>query len=209
MVEILSVKEEKPDSEKLERAAKVLKNGDLVIYPTETVYGIATDATSDEATAKVFKAKARPLEKPISAAVDSLSMSYYVGKVTSQEEILIEEFLPGPLTVLVEARPAVSEILSAGTGKIGIRIPDNSVALELIKTVGGPITSTSANVSGSPAPARLDEAIDQLEKHVELALDVGELPIGEPSTVVDVTGEDIRILREGPISKSDIRSVLK
>lgn len=209
MVEILSVKEEKPDSEKLGRAAEVVKSGDLVVYPTETVYGIAADASSDEATAKVFKAKARPLEKPISVAVDSLSMAYYVGKVTSQEEILIEEFLPGPLTVLVETRPAVSEILSAGTGKIGIRVPDNSAALELIKTVGGPITSTSANVSGNPAPARLDEAIDQLENHVELALDVGELPIGEPSTVVDVTGEDIRILREGPVSESDIRSVLK
>jgi len=159
----------------------VIKSGDLVIYPTETVYGLAADASSDKATAKVFQAKSRPMEKPISIAVDSLSMAYRVGKLSPQEEKIIRKFLPGPLTVLVKSRPVISSLLSAGTEKIGIRIPDHPVALKLIKAVGGPITSTSANISGSQPPENVEEALDQLGESAKLALDAGISSSGNPS----------------------------
>lgn len=209
MSEIVSVDKGDPQTSALRKATEAIERGELVIYPTETVYGLAADASSDEAVAKVFKAKSRPLKNPIPVAVDSLSMAFHVGKITRREEDLIREFLPGPLTLVVESRPSVSDMLSAGTGNIGVRIPDNSVALGLIKFFGGPVTSTSANISGAPAPTDVDEALNQLGEKVELALDAGRSPGGKPSTVVKVSDDDVQIIREGPIPKSDILSALR
>lgn len=209
MVEVLEIDEGDPDIGVLRRSAEVIGSGDLVIYPTETVYGLAGDATSDEAVARVFEKKSRPLERPISVAVDSLSMAYQVGKLSLREENLIQKFLPGPLTILVEARPYVSGLLTAGGDKVGVRIPDHRVALGLIEAVGGPITSTSANLTGQPAPREVRDSVRQLGEYVELALDAGRSPGGEPSTVVDVVGEKIEIIRKGPISRSSIESALK
>lgn len=209
MVEVLKVDGHNPDPEELKRVCEAIYASELVVYPTETVYGLGADATSDEAVGKVFKAKSRPLEEPISVAVDSLSMSYQVGKIYLEEEKLIRKFLPGPLTIIVEARPLVSNLLLGGTEKIGIRIPDQPVTLKLIEIVGGPITSTSANITGHPAPIEVGEAVEQLGDFVEYAIDAGSSSIGESSTVVDMTGDDLRIIREGPISESEIRSVIE
>ncbi len=141
-------------------------------------------------------------------ALNSLSMSYRVGKLTQNEENIIRKLLPGPLTVVVEARPVLSSLLFGGTGKVGIRIPDHSVVLELVRLLGGPITSTSANISGEPSPLNVNEAVEQVGDFVEYALDVGVVEFGEASTVVEVSDSDVEILREGPISRLDILSVL-
>ncbi len=209
MAEVLKVDGDNPDSDELKRVCEAIYASELVIYPTETVYGLGADAASDEAVVKVFKAKSRPLEEPISVAVDSLSMSYQVGKIYREGEDLIQEFLPGPLTIIVEARPLVSNLLLAGTEKVGIRIPDQPVTLKLIEMLRGPITSTSANITGNQAPRSVDEALDQLGEFVEFAIDTGPPTVGKSSTVVDTTGDDLSIIRKGPISESEIRSVIE
>jgi len=209
MVEIISMDNEKPRYESLQKAVRSIRKGELVVYPTETVYGLGADATSDEAVSKVFEAKSRPANKPISIAVASLSMCYRVGKLDRSEELLIRKFLPGPLTVLVEPRSIISKDLFRGTEKVGIRIPDLKIVREFIKMVDGPITSTSANLSGGRSPRTVEEALSQLKGHVDMAIDVGECQVGEPSTVVNIRGGKVEIIREGPISSSEIEDALE
>lgn len=208
MDEILDSEDVTKSSDMIRRVAQAVRSGELVIYPTETVYGLAADATSEDAVLKVFRAKSRPLEKPISVAVNSLSMAYRVGKLSEREEDLIQNLLPGPLTVLVRRRPPISKLLSAGTGKIGVRIPDHPIPLKLIEAVGNPITCTSANISGNPPPGDLDQALNQLGESVKLAINGGRLTGVQPSTVVDVE-EGVEVIRDGPISESTIRSFLE
>lgn len=207
MVEVMKVNESNRSSI-IEEAVQLINNEKLIVYPTETVYGLGADATSDDASLRVFKAKERSRDKPVSIAVDSLSMAYFAGKLSRDAEGLIQEFLPGPLTVIVEKRPIISDILSAGTNKIGIRIPDHPVALEIIREFGRPITTTSANISGKPEPFEVGSAVEQLGDLVSMAIDSGKSGPAGPSTVVDLT-EGYEILREGPISESEIRSFLK
>ncbi|MFP4005443.1 MAG: L-threonylcarbamoyladenylate synthase [Candidatus Hadarchaeia archaeon] len=209
MVEIVKIERGSCTPENLEVVVRALKFRKLVIYPTETVYGLGVDATSDKAVAKVFEAKSRPLEKPISVAVDSLSMAYRVGKLNEDAEDVIQEFLPGPLTLLVDPRPILSELLFGGTSKVGIRIPDHFVALKLIEAFDGPITSTSANKSGEPSAPSVEEAVDQIGHRVDYAVDSGGSHIGTPTTVLDLTSDGFEIVREGPISKSEIEEVLE
>lgn len=208
MVEIISLDGKDPETERLQKAVQPVREEKLVIYPTETVYGLGADATTENAVTKVFEAKSRPQDKPISIAVDSLSMCYRVGKLTHSEEFLIRKFLPGPLTVLVEPRPLISDAVSAGTGKVGIRIPDQPLARQFIKLLGGPITSTSANISGGRPPKTVEEAVNQLGDYVDFVIDVGRCEVGESSTVVEVSGGNVEIIREGPISKTEIEKAL-
>lgn len=189
-------------------AVAALSEGGLVVYPTETVYGLGADASSDEAAAKVFKAKNRPLENPISVAVDSIDMARKTIEMTKAAEALFENFLPGPLTIIMRAKPFISELVTAGTGKVGVRIPDHPIALKLIESFGEPITSTSANLSGKTPPATAEEALKQLGESVDVALDSGECRIRTPSTVVDATLDRLKILREGPIAAEEIEKVL-
>ncbi|MEA1904690.1 MAG: L-threonylcarbamoyladenylate synthase, partial [Candidatus Hadarchaeota archaeon] len=178
-------------------------------YPTETVYGLGVDASSDEPVAKVFKAKNRPLENPISVAVDSIDMARKAIEMTKAAEALFENFLPGPLTIVIKAKPTISELVTARTEKVGVRIPDHPVALKLIESFGKPITSTSANLSGRTPPATAEEALKQLGESVEVALDSGECRIRTPSTVVDATLDRPKILRKGPIAAGEIEKVLR
>lgn len=208
MDEILDSEVVEKSLDGVQKVVQAIESGELVIYPTETVYGLAADPTSKDAVLKVFRAKSRPLEKPISVAVNSLSMAYRVGKLSKREEKLIQTLLPGPLTVLVRRRPPISELLTAGTGKVGVRIPDHPVPLKLVEAVGGPITCTSANISGNPPPRDLDRALNQLGESVKLAINGGRSTDVQPSTVVDVE-RDVEVIRKGPISESTISSVLE
>jgi L-threonylcarbamoyladenylate synthase len=208
LVKILNIDGRSPQLDVIAEAAATIRSGGLIIYPTETVYGLGADACSDRAVAKVFAAKVRPLKDPISMAVSSLEMARQVTWLTPEAEVVFKKFLPGPLTVVLKAKPKVSKLLTAGTGKVGVRIPDHLVTLKLIDFVGGPITSTSANISGRPAPCTLREALDQLGKSVDLAIDAGRCRFGVASTVVDLTTKPFEILREGPITKKEIGKVL-
>ena len=174
----------------VEKAARVLMHDGIVIYPTDTVYGLGGDAFSDEAILKVYEAKRRPLSQPVSIAVASVDMIHGVAKVDSAAAGFIDHFLPGPVTVVLPARNCVPGILTGGTGLIGIRFPLHPLALRLISLIDTPITATSANLSGAKDPVIPDEC------HVahDYLIDGGVLP-GTPSTVVDLT--ESRILRAG------------
>ncbi len=185
----------------VESAVEILKHDGIVVYPTETVYGLGGDAFSDEAILKVYEAKKRPLSMPISIAVCSGDMIHGVAKTNDRAIGFIDHFLPGPVTVVLPARKSVPDVLTGGTGMIGIRFPSHPVALRLIDMFDSPITATSANLSGSKDPVTPGEC------HIayDLLIDGGKLP-GTPSTVIDLTSGEI--IRAGA-SVSEIAEYIK
>jgi len=170
----------------IERAVTVLSHDGLVIYPTDTLYGLGADAFSIEAIEKVYDAKKRDLAKPISIAVSDFEMLAAVSRIDAPMQEFIERFLPGPVTVVVPARKTIPEILTGGTGTIGIRIPAHGIARQVIEMFDAPITATSANLSGGKDPQTPDECT---VPH-DLLIDGGRLP-GTPSTVVDLVTRTI------------------
>ena len=166
---------------RIEKAVRVLSRDGLVVYPTETVYGLGADALSDMAVIKVFEAKQRPLGKPISVAVSDIEMIYGIADVTPLAERFIDKFLPGPVTILLPVKNCLPGDLWGGTGTIGIRYPDHAVALELIAAFDSPITATSANISGEISTV----TVDQVNVPHDFIIDGGMLP-GTPSTVVNL-----------------------
>jgi L-threonylcarbamoyladenylate synthase len=177
----------------IEKAVFYLMHDGIVIYPTETVYGLGADAFSDNAIFKVYEAKKRPLSQPMSIAVSDFDMLVAVAHVDPGMEAFIQTFLPGPVTTVLRAKQTLPEILTGGTGMIGVRIPAHELALRLIEQFDSPITATSANLHGAKDPA----SPDQCTVPRDLFIDGGRLP-GTPSTVVDLVNK--RILRSGVLS---------
>jgi L-threonylcarbamoyladenylate synthase len=176
----------------IEKAVKALMTDGLVVYPTETIYGLGGDAFSDDAILKVYEAKNRPLSMPLSIAVSDFDMMASVTQIGPREEEFINKFLPGPITVIVKARSYLPAMLTVGTGMIGVRYPAHPVAIDLISRFDSPITATSANQSGAKDP------ITPGECHIpyDILIDGGILP-GTPSTVVDLVNRSI--VREGAL----------
>jgi len=174
----------------IDKAVSVLSRDGLVVYPTETVYGLGADALSESAIHRVYEVKKRPVGKPISVAVSDMEMLAAIASPDKAAWAFIEAFLPGPATVVVPAKRCLPPVLTGGTGEIGIRIPDHPVALELITSFDAPITATSANLAGMPSPTTREE----VTVVYDFMIDVGGLP-GTPSTVVDLTTR--QILRPG------------
>ena len=172
------------------RAVSILMRDGIVIYPTETVYGLGADAFSDEAILKVFEAKKRPLAMPVSIAVADIDMLNAVSHTEPWMETFFERFLPGPVTVVLPARNCIPPILTGGTGFLGIRIPANPLALRLITEFDTPITATSANLHGAKDPVTPEECTIPRD----FLINGGRLP-GTPSTVLDLTTK--QILRPG------------
>ena len=170
----------------IDRAVSVLMHDGLVVYPTETLYGLGADAFSEEAILKVYEAKKRPLAMPISIAVSDFDMLAAVARVEPEMEPFLHTFLPGPVTVVLRARNSVPEILTGGTGMIGIRMPSHELALKLITAFDAPITATSANLHGAKDPQTPDECTVPRE----ILIDGGRLP-GTPSTVIDLVTRTI------------------
>ena len=170
----------------IEKAVSVLSHDGLIVYPTDTIYGLGADALSDEAVYKVYEAKKRPLGMPVSIAVSDFEMIGAVGKVEPWMTGFIETFLPGPVTVILPARKCVPDILTGGTGMIGVRIPANEIAMRIIERFDAPITATSANVHGGNDPKSREE----VSVPYEFFVDGGRLP-GTPSTVVDLVAKTI------------------
>jgi L-threonylcarbamoyladenylate synthase len=166
----------------IRRAVEVLSHDGIIVYPTDTLYGLGADAFSEEAIMKVYEAKKRELSKPISIAVSDMDMLAAVSHLDRRMEEFIDKFLPGPVTVIVPARKTLPAILSGGTGTIGIRIPAHPVACKIIEKFDAPITATSANLSGGKDPQTPDECTVPRD----LFIDGGTLP-GMSSTVVDLT----------------------
>ena len=175
----------------IDDAADALRDGDLVVYPTETVYGLGADALDPEAVARAYEVKGRDRGKPVSLAVPDVEAALSYTAPTARERRFMHEFLPGPVTAVVERRGTVPDVLTAGRDRVGVRVPDHEVALELLAEFA-PITSTSANESATGSVREPDELGERIRSAASVLLDGGRTP-GTESTVVDVeAGEIVR-----------------
>jgi L-threonylcarbamoyladenylate synthase len=173
------------DDDRLDRAASAIADDDLVVYPTETVYGLGADATSPAAIERVFDCKGRSRDNPLSLGVPDVETARRYTRLTDRDERFIDAFLPGPVTVVVAADPSLPRELTAGRDRVGVRIPDHDLALALLRRVAPtPVTATSANVSGSGSVRRITDLSPQVRDACAVVLDGGETP-GTESTVVD------------------------
>ena len=198
-----------PSASAVARAVLVLRNGGLVAFPTDTLYALGADASSPQAIRRVFAAKGRSLTSPIPLLVADLTMATRLaGELPEAAVRLAERYWPGPLTLVVPAPRTICTLLTAGTGRIGLRVPDAAVALALIRHFGGPVTGTSANRSGGRDPLDAQEVLRQLGDQVDLVLDGGPLAGKSPSTVVDVTMSPPVVARQGPVRQEEILSLL-
>jgi len=190
-------------------AVAALSKGELVVYPTDTLYGIGADVCNEVAVRKVFEIKKRPLSKPLPIAVSDFEMLEKVAYVDDKAMRLADFFLPGKLTLVLKKKDVISDVVTAGGDKVAVRIPGNKVALELLSRFGGPITATSANVHGMETPSVINEIRMQFKNQgISVYLDTGRVA-GKPSTVVDVTGETVRVIRVGEITEKEILDVIQ
>ena len=196
-----------PTEENLLMAAEIIKKGELVAFPTETVYGLGADGLNVEACKKIFAAKGRPSDKPLSLHVASIEMVEQVAKINSQAKKLFEAFCPGALTIILPKNKIVPDFVT-GKSSVGIRFPANEVALSFIRLAGVPIAAPSANLSGKTPPKTAQEVFDNLSGKIPLILDGGQCQFGISSTIIDLTGSEPKILRHGAISEEKIWEVL-
>lgn len=196
----------------IDKAVEILKQGGLVIYPTETVYGIAADATNQEAIKKLNKYKQRPFGKPYSVAVSNIKMAEEYVELNENARNLYKMFLPGPATIISTGKHKVARGVETENGTLGIRISDYSLVIEIVNKLGRPITATSANASYQKRPYRISDVLENIsekqKKLIDLIIDVGELPHNEPSTVIDTTMDNPVILRQGEIKLKNKNEVL-
>ena len=173
-----------------DRAAEAIDTGDLVVYPTETVYGLGAAALEPDAVERVFEVKGRDRSKPLSFAVPSVPSALQYVRATERERRFMATFLPGPVTVLCRRREAIPDELTAGRDRVGVRVPDHPLALRLCERAGTPITATSANVSGQSSVRELGDLDPEIREAAAVVLDGGETD-GTESTVVDVSSATI------------------
>jgi len=194
----------------IEKAAQWILQGKVLAFPTETFYGLAADALDGEALQRIFMVKGREGDKPLLLLVsDRTWLPGLVKDISPQAESLMERFWPGPLTLVFEASAHMSPLLTANTGKIGLRISSHPVAQALVQVVGRAITATSANVSGQPSASEAREVFQSLGKKIDAILDGGKTPGGLGSTVVDVSGVSPKIIRQGAIPQAELAPFLK
>lgn len=196
-------------SDAIERAAEMLQHGGLVAFPTDTVYGVAAHGFQPEAIQRLYEAKARPRNKAIplllASADDVVRVARHVPEAAWR---LAERFWPGSLTLVLLRAADLPPVLTAGGDSVALRVPDHPVALTLIRSVGGPLATTSANRSGGPDPVTAEDVEHQLGGRIDVILDGGPCPGGVPSTVLDLTADPPRILRRGPVSREALSRTL-
>jgi L-threonylcarbamoyladenylate synthase len=194
----------------LKRAAESILSGGMVAIPTESFYGLAVNPTDVKAIHRLFDAKKRRGDQPILILIPSVEhLDQYVIHVPKIARQLMKEFWPGGLTLIFEAKPHLPQELTAATGKVGVRLSSHPIATALAQAVDGPITGTSANISGQPACSSAKEVLQNLGEKVDLILDGGETAGGKGSTVLDVTMDPPVLVREGMVSREQIRKCLK
>jgi L-threonylcarbamoyladenylate synthase len=192
----------------IEAAIACLKDGGVIAMPTDTLYALAAAACDAHAVRRVYEIKVREAGKPLPLFVSGSSMAREIGEFDSRALALAERFWPGALTLVVKTQPSfISEAL-AGGDTVALRQPDSDIARAVVEAVGGPVTATSANVSGGADPVTADDVRTQLDGRIDMVLDAGPCPGGRPSTIVDCTAPELRILRNGPISEDEIKAVV-
>ena len=202
---IRKINSQKPETEIIKEAAAVIKQGGVIVFPTRCLYGLGADAMNPDAVERIIEIKQRPQDNPILVLIDSDNqLEMLVEKIPPAADAIMEAFWPGRVTLVFDARDTLPDSLNAQSGKIGVRLPGHPVAAAMVRQVKGPLTGTSANLSGRPGCYRLPDLDPQIAGQVDLILDAGTLQGGVGSTVVDVTEEPPRILREGQVTASQI-----
>ena len=209
MTEVLQIDPKSPDPAILAHAGEILRGGGLVAYPTETVYGLAASAFVVDTVARVFDAKQRPFSQPLPVQIASLEdVETLARSVSPEAKRLIAEFFPGPLTLVFWRLPSVSLTVTGGTNTIGLRMPDHPIALGVLRAFGAPLVCPSANLTGRRAPMSARDVLEDLDGVIDLVLDGGETADRTPSTVLDLTSDPARLLREGKITRAELEPYL-
>lgn len=197
------------DPQTIRRARRLLRSGQVVVFPTDTVYGVGAHAFQTEAVAGLYAAKNRPATKAIPILVAQIEDVARVARIVPAVAWrLAERFWPGGLTLVLPGAKKVPSIVTAGGDSVAVRCPDHAVPLALINAIGAPLAATSANLSGQPSPASVRQVLAQLAGRVPLIIDGGDCPGGVPSTVVDLSVSPPRLLRAGAIPIEAVRDLL-
>lgn len=196
-------------AEMASKAAQVLRTGGVVLYPTDTLYGLGADALSDEAVARLYMLKGRDEHKPIHAIVSDLEMVSQYGEVDERVRTLILKLPKGKVSCIVRKKEGVERGIAKSIDTFGFRIPDHAFCQAMLAAYGGPITATSANLAGKATGRSADEILAQIGERVDLVIDAGELAVSAPSTVVDVSQRELQIVREGAVSAEEVRAAVE
>ena len=205
----VAIDAQRPDAASLQEAAAVIKAGGIVAMPTDTLYGLAADPFSTAAVERVFAAKGRAAERALPlVAADIAQVEEQLGALPPDGRRLAAAYWPGPLTLLLPRPSTMPEAVTGGLAHVGVRVPAHAVARDLCRACGCLLTATSANPSGAPASADPDDVERSMGQGVALILDAGLTPGGPPSTIVNVSGDVIRLVRPGAISWEDVQACL-
>jgi len=197
MKNILKVDKWNPNAEIIHKAGAILRDGGLAAFPTETIYGLGANGLSSEAARKIFLAKGRPLDNPLILHLSDAKEAEALAEIDDRAARIMAAFWPGPLTLVLKARPGIPSEVTAGLTTVALRVPDHPVARALIEAAGCPIAAPSANRSGRPSPTDANAVAEELGNRVDLILDAGHVDIGLESTVIDITGPKALLLRPG------------
>ncbi len=190
----------------LKKAVSALEKGEIICYPTDTLYGLGADIKNIDAVKKLFNIKKRSIDQPLSVAVSDLDSLEKIAYVNKKSKVLIDRFLPGQLCILLKKKKTVPDIVTSGLKKVAIRIPDNKTALEILRNFG-PITCTSANIHGKKTPNEIKYIRNIFKDSVSVYFDEGILS-SKASTIVDVSGKNLKIIRKGAVKKEEIVKVI-
>ena len=206
---IIKVDIRKPKKETINKAVEILEKGGIIVYPTETAYGLGCDSFNIQAIKKIFEIKTRPSDQPLSVIVDSLEMIEKIAFMQENAKLLIEKFYPGPLVIALKKKSLIPDVLNKN--RIAFRISNNEFVQNIVRKLGKPIVSTSANQTGYKSPYSIDAVLETItEKDVDLIFDAGLLEKNKPSTIIDfVMQSPPQIIREGAISAKEIFQTLK
>ena len=204
---ISMIKNASEDEKEIQEAAEIIKNGGTVVFPTETVYGLGADGLNSEAVKKIFEAKGRPQDNPLIIHVSSKDLNLYAEEVPQIANKLVEKFWPGPLTIILKKKDIVPNETSASLDSIGIRMPNNEIALKLIELSETTIAAPSANISGRPSPTDLQRCVEDLDGKVDCILGGEQSDIGVESTIVDCTVNPPLVLRPGGVTLEMLREI--
>ena len=199
----------KPTKENIEIAAKIIRDGGLVAFPTETVYGLGADAMNADAVGRIYEAKGRPSDNPMIVHISRASDIGQLTRMLSPQIVeIIDNFWPGPLTIVVKKRPEVPDRTTGGLDTVAVRLPDNEIAQALISASCCPIAAPSANLSGGPSPTRAKDVIADMMGRVDAIIEGDDCRVGIESTVLDLSGDEPTILRPGIITAETIEAAL-
>lgn len=211
-MEVKIKKLEDLSQEQKEILKKEILDGKIIIYPTDTVYGLGSVITNEKSLENVYKAKTRNFSSPLIALISSVKYVEKIALLGEKEKELVEKlakkFWPGALTIILNKKNEIPSIMVSGGNTVGLRVPDLDLALSIIELAGGVLATTSANISGKASPRSYDELSQAIKDRVDLLVDGGECKIGEASTIIDLTTTIPRIVREGAISSKEIEKII-